>query len=323
MVVRLARANGVHGFNSEGVMTDFNPDNLPDPTPSLPFRLIEPKLQIVPVVLDVPHAGRQYQQAFREAARLSLSALRRSEDAYVDTLFREAVRLGAPMLVAEFPRAYLDVNREPYELDPRMFDGRLPGFANTRSMRVAGGLGTIPRIVGDGQEIYRGKLPVKDAMDRVETLYRPYHQALRYLVARTRNRFGSCILIDAHSMPSSSTDREGLARADVILGDRYGTSAAAFVVDLVEQALRRQGLTVARNRPYAGGYITEHYGSPTGHVHAVQIEICRGLYMNELTLKPHDGFEPLTQALSRMLAECFAQWVNVWPGAATLPLAAE
>jgi N-formylglutamate amidohydrolase len=294
-----------------------------------PYRLVEPRLQIVPVVVDVPHAGRRYTQAFTQISRLPLNALRRSEDAYVDTLFREAVALGAPMLVAEFPRAYLDVNREPYELDPRMFDARLPGFANTRSMRVAGGLGTIPRIVGDGQDIYRGKLPVADAMARIETLYRPYHQALRTLVGRTRSRFGSCILLDAHSMPSSSTDREGLARADVILGDRYGTSAGAFVVDLVEQSLRNQGLTVARNRPYAGGYITEHYGSPTGHVHALQIEICRGLYMDEVSLKPHEGFEPLMQALSSVMAECFAQWTEIGvsrqpgPDLGDLPQAAE
>jgi N-formylglutamate amidohydrolase len=273
-----------------------------------PFTLHQPALQVVPVVVDVPHAGRRYPRGFVERVRLPLRSLRRSEDAYVDRLFGHCVALGAPLLVAEFPRAFLDVNREPYELDPRMFDGRLPAFANTRSMRVAGGLGTIPRIVGDAHEIYFGRIPVEEALIRIDGLYRPYHAGLRSLVQRTHDAFGTCILVDAHSMPSSGLDRDGPAKADIILGDRFGTSAAGYVIDIAEEAFRRLGLSVTRNRPYAGGFITEHYGAPASGVHALQIEVNRALYMNETTLEPHPGFGGLEQAISAAMADCFARW---------------
>jgi N-formylglutamate amidohydrolase len=273
-----------------------------------PFSLYQPALQVVPVVVDVPHAGRRYPRAFVERSRLPLRSLRRSEDAYVDRLFARSVALGAPLLVAEFPRAFLDVNREPYELDPRMFEGRLPPFANTRSMRVAGGLGTIPRIVGDAHEIYFGRIPVEEGLARIDTLYRPYHSGLRGLVQRTQGAFGTCILVDAHSMPSAGLDREGLAKSDIILGDRFGTSAGAHIIDIAEQAFTRLGLSVTRNRPYAGGFITEHYGAPGTGVHALQIEINRALYMNETTLEPHPGFEGLEQAIASAMADCFARW---------------
>lgn len=273
-----------------------------------PFSLYQPALRIVPVVVDVPHAGRRYPRAFVDRSRLPLRSLRRSEDAYVDRLFSRSVALGAPLMVAEFPRAFLDVNREPYELDPRMFEGRLPSFANTRSMRVAGGLGTIPRVVGDVQEIYFGRIPVEEAFARIDTLYRPYHAGLRSLVQRTHATFGHCILVDAHSMPSAGLDRDGGTKPDIILGDRFGTSAAAHVIDVAEEVFLRLGLRVTRNRPYAGGFITEHYGAPGAGVHALQIEVNRALYMDEATLLPHAGFEALEQALSSAMAECFARW---------------
>lgn len=273
-----------------------------------PFTLHQPALQVVPVVVDVPHAGRRYPRGFVDRSRLSLRSLRRSEDAFVDRLFAQTVALGAPLLAAEFPRAFLDVNREPYELDPRMFDGRLPAFANTRSMRVAGGLGTIPRIVGDAHEIYSGRIPVEEGLTRIDTLYRPYHAALRSLILRTQGSFGTCILIDAHSMPSSGLDRDGAAKADLVLGDRFGTSAGGYVTEIAEEAFRRQGLSVTRNRPYAGGFITEHYGTPASGVHALQLEFGRALYMDETTLTPHAGFAALERAIGAAMAECFARW---------------
>jgi N-formylglutamate amidohydrolase len=205
-------------------------------------------------------------------------------------------------MAARFPRAYLDVNREPYELDPRMFDGRLPAFANTRSMRVAGGLGTIPRIVADGQEIYRGRVPVDEALQRIEALYKPYHRTLRQLVQRTSQAFGHAILIDCHSMPSSSIGRDEAGRADIVLGDRYGTSCAGVLTDLVERTLRSRGLAVVRNKPYAGGFITEHYGQPAHGRHALQIEINRALYMDERSLSRRAGFDRLAQELTAVFA---------------------
>src|SRR6266702_3214876 len=159
-----------------------------------------------------------------------------------------------------FPRSYVDVNREPYELDPRMFTGRLPSFANTRSMRVAGGLGTIPRVVGDGQEIYRERLSVEDALLRIDALYKPYHRALRRLINRVHQTFGASVVVDCHSMPSIGVSRDEPRRPDMVIGDRYGTSCAAGLADMVEETMRQFGYSVGRNKPYAGGFITEHYG---------------------------------------------------------------
>jgi N-formylglutamate amidohydrolase len=280
------------------VITDeFNP----------PFLVTEPSGQTIPFVFNVPHAGAVYPASFLTASRLDSMALRRSEDAFVDELFSTVVGLGAPLMAACFPRAYLDLNREPYELDSRMFDGRLPPFANTRSMRVAGGLGTIPRIVADGQEIYHSRLRVDEALHRIEWLYKPYHRALRQLVRRTSEIFGHAILIDCHSMPSSSVSREDGAKADIVLGDRYGTSCATLLIDLVEAALRGRGYTVVRNKPYAGGFITEHYGEPALGRHALQIEINRSLYMDERSLQKKSGFATLNNDLTRAFAQVIAE----------------
>jgi N-formylglutamate amidohydrolase len=272
-----------------------------------PYVVAEPQAHTIPFVFNVPHAGAVYPAAFMAASRLDAMALRRSEDAYVDELFAGAPSLGAPMMTARFPRAYLDLNREPYELDSRMFDGRLPAFANTRSMRVAGGLGTIPRIVADGQEIYRHRIPVEEALHRIEWLYKPYHRMLRHLVRRTAHHFGHAVLIDCHSMPSSSVSREDVSKADIVLGDRYGTSCAPLLIDLTEAALRARGYTVVRNKPYAGGFITEHYGEPALGRHALQIEINRGLYMDERSMQKKPAFTALAGNLVQALAQVVAE----------------
>jgi len=246
-----------------------------------PFEIHEPAEWRAPIVFNSPHSGNVYLRSFIAAARLELATLRRSEDTFVDQLFAGVVERGHPLMRAHFPRCYVDVNREPYELDPRMFDGRLPSFANTRSMRVAGGLGTVARVVGDAQEIYDQRIPVDDALRRIEGLYKPYHRALRRLVTKVHRDFGAAILVDCHSMPSIAGNRDERPRADVVLGDRYGTSCVAVVADAVEAALQDAGYSVSRNKPYAGGFITEHYGQPGRGFHAVQIEINRCLYMDE------------------------------------------
>jgi N-formylglutamate amidohydrolase len=246
-----------------------------------PFEILEPAEWIAPVVFNSPHSGRVYPGAFLSAARLDLTVLRRSEDSFVDELILGVVGSGIPVMRAHFPRCYVDVNREPYELDPRMFDGRLPSFANTRSMRVAGGLGTVARVVGDAQEIYDRRLPVDDALRRIETLYKPYHRALRRLVTRVHRDFGAAILVDCHSMPSTAGAKDERPRADVVIGDRYGTSCVTMVTDTIETVLRRQGYAVSRNKPYAGGFITEHYGNPAAGFHSIQLEVNRALYMDE------------------------------------------
>jgi N-formylglutamate amidohydrolase len=191
---------------------------------------------------------------------------------------------------AHFPRCYVDVNREPYELDPRMFEGRLPSFANTRSMRVAGGLGTVARVVGDAHEIYDQRIPVDEALTRIEGLYKPYHRALRRLITGMHRDFGAAILIDCHSMPSVAGNKDDRPRADFVLGDRYGTSCVPVIAEAIETALSGYGHSVSRNKPYAGGFITEHYGNPSVGVHAIQLEVNRALYMDERRYERSENF---------------------------------
>ncbi len=273
-----------------------------EPEFDTPFDVIEPKTLSCPLVISSPHSGSIYSRRFLASARLDALALRRSEDAFVDTLFSGAVDLGAPLIRARFPRAYLDVNREPYELDPRMFDGRLPDHANTRSVRVAGGLGTIARVVGESQEIYAGRLSVEEGLARIERLYKPYHAALRQLLDRALRLFGIAVLVDCHSMPSAPAfagpGADKRLKTDIVLGDRYGTSCDKDLVDVLEQAIRGYGYVVQRNKPYAGGYITEHYGAPLAGCHAVQIEVNRSLYMDERQLEKTARFDAMVAAMT-------------------------
>ncbi|WP_417667750.1 N-formylglutamate amidohydrolase [Roseibium sp.] len=263
-----------------------------------PFEILAPADQRLPFVFNSPHSGCQYPKSFIEASRLDERAIRRSEDAFVDSLFSHVVPLGAPMLRAHFPRAYLDVNREPYELDPKMFDGRLPSYVNSRSIRVAGGLGTVARIVSESHEIYRHRLPVGEALMRIEEIYKPYHSALRRILAQTHVSFGYAVLIDCHSMPSTVRCQNSNKRPDFILGDRYGTSCSPDLTEYAATLLEDMGYTVSRNKPYAGGFITEHYGRPGRGLHALQIEINRGIYMDEPAHTPHGGFQKLKNDLA-------------------------
>ena len=187
-----------------------------------------------------------------------------------------------------------------------MFSSRLPPFANTRSLRVASGLGTIPRTVGDGNDIYRGSLTIDEALDRIETLYKPYHRALARALITAQRRHGVAVLVDCHSMPSAAVARSESFQCDIVIGDRFGTSADPSIPDFIEASLRDLGYEVARNRPYAGGYITEHYGNPESGIHAVQIEINRGLYLDERRLERLPRFEDLRRDLTLMAGELIA-----------------
>ncbi|MGU3577123.1 N-formylglutamate amidohydrolase [Brucellaceae bacterium C25G] len=266
------------------------------------FDVLAPAEQRIPFVFNSPHSGAHYPDSFLEASALDALTIRSSEDCYVDELYASAVLLGAPLLRARFPRAYLDVNREAYELDQRMFFETVPSFANTHSARVAGGLGTVPRLVGEGRLIYPGKIPLQSALDRIEKLYKPYHMQLRELLDQTRNKFGYAVLIDCHSMPNSD-EPSGGKRADFIIGDRFGRSChiglAAATIDL----LQNYGFDVAYNKPYAGGFITEHYGRPDQNIHALQLEMNRSLYMNEKSLEKLVSFDLLRRDLYDFLSD--------------------
>ena len=265
-----------------------------------PFEIVEPVVYGGPIIFNSPHSGSVYPRAFLSTARLDLATLRRSEDTFVDDLIAGVVERGYPLMRAHFPRCFVDVNREPYELDPRMFEGRLPSFANTRSMRVAGGLGTVARVVGDAQEIYDRRIPVDDALRRIETLYKPYHRALRRLFTRLHRDFGAAVLIDCHSMPSTASGKDERPRPEFVLGDRYGTSCLGPVAETIERTLRSLGYTVSRNKPYAGGFITEHYGNPAVGLHAIQLEINRALYMDERNQTRARSFARLAADLETM-----------------------
>jgi N-formylglutamate deformylase len=279
-----------------------------------PFDVLEPVECRGPIVFNSPHSGHVYPRAFLAATRLDLPILRRSEDSFVDELFAGVVPRGHPLMRAHFPRCFVDVNREPYELDPRMFDGRLPSYANTRSMRVAGGLGTVARVVGDAQEIYDGRIPVEEALRRIECLYKPYHRTLRRLLTRMQREFGAAVLVDCHSMPSTVGHKDERTRPDVVLGDRYGTSCCPIVSETIEATLRGFGYSVSRNKPYAGGFITEHYGNPASGLHSVQFEINRALYMDERRHVRAKSFQRVASDLE-MIAERLAAipWEELRP----------
>ncbi len=266
------------------------------------YAIHAPAVQEVPFVFSSPHSGRVYPQALMAATRLDAHALRKSEDCYVDDLFAPVTALGAPLLAARFPRAYLDVNREPYELDPQLFHGTMPDYANTQTARVAGGLGTIARIVADQEDIYRGRLPIEVGLARIEHLYMPFHQALEGLLERTRARFGLAILVDCHSMPSGAAGGGNGHRPHFVLGDRFGGACDARLTRLARDTLVGLGYEVQLNRPYAGGFITEHYGRPATGVHALQIEVNRSLYLDETKLTRTAGFHRLQHDLQRFVA---------------------
>lgn len=260
--------------------------------------------EVSALVFASPHSGRYYPADMGASARLGAAAIRSSEDALVDQLIEAAPHFGCAVLLARYARAYVDVNREPYELDPAMFEDDLPAFVRGRTARVAAGLGSIARLVAEGREIYDRKLTFAEAARRIETVHRPYHQALRGLVDAAKAARGAAVLIDWHSMPGAAAVRCGGARrqVDMVLGDRFGSTCSGALTDLVERQLVAMGYVVARNAPYAGGYTTETYGRPSQGVHALQIEISRSLYLDERSLSPKPGFARLAMDLEQVFA---------------------
>jgi N-formylglutamate amidohydrolase len=264
------------------------------------------------LVFASPHSGRVYPDAFMAATDLDAHAIRGSEDAFVDRLIETAPSHGVPVIGARFARAYIDVNREPWELDPRMFEDELPSFARGRGARVSAGLGAIARIVREGQEIYARKLTFAEAAERVNAVHAPYHAALSDLIGKAKAATGLAVLLDWHSMPreAAAANCAG-SEPDIVLGDRFGASCSPAIVRRVEREIAALGYRVIRNTPYAGGYTTEHYGRPRSGVHTLQIEISRALYLDERNLTPSAGYAALHRDLGRLSAALMA--VD-WPG---------
>jgi N-formylglutamate amidohydrolase len=286
-------------------------------TAAAPFAVLRPPGEDgaappTPLVFASPHSGRLYPQEMLDASALSAEAIRGSEDAFVDNLIALAPAAGATVIEARLARAWVDLNREPWELDPAMYEDELPAFARARTARVAAGLGAIARVVGEGREIYARKLMFAEAKARIETTHRPYHETLARLLAEARAEHGLAILIDWHSMPSAAAKRQRGGPCDIVLGDRFGAACSARLTGLVERELTAMGYACARNAPYAGGYTTEHYGRPGRRTHALQIEISRGLYLDEATLEPTEGLARLTADFGRLTeALARADWKSL------------
>lgn len=281
------------------------------------YSIVAPQKLTSSVVFASPHSGSDYDSTFLRASILNGLQIRSSEDAFVDQLFAAAPRFGAPLLSAVKPRAYLDLNRAVEELDPALIEGVRRAGQNPR---VASGLGVIPRVVANGRAIYRGKLPIQEADRRIEHFWQPYHAALRGLLRQAHSSFGQAVLIDCHSMPHEAVATMPARRGElpeVVLGDRFGSSAAAEVVDQVEAAFVEAGLRVARNAPFAGAYITQTYGRPSRGQHAVQIEIDRALYMDETQVRPSKDFAAFRSVLGRVIGDIAKM------GQEKIPLAAE
>ena len=285
-----------------------------DPVPATKARktdetclvISRPRRQTLPLVVASPHSGRIYPASFVARSRLPLTRLRSSEDGFVDEIFAAAPTLGAPLLSAQFPRVFVDVNREPYELDPAMFSTPLPSYVTIRNARIAAGLGTIARVVSNAEPVYSDKLTFAEANQRIKDFYDPYHEALATLIDETRALFGFCILLDCHSMPSGAAQQRGgqasQARlVDAVLGDCHATACAPIVTSEAERVLTESGYLVRRNNPYAGGFVTRHYGRPRDGIHALQIELNRGLYMDEARMERLPAIGKLSEDMAGLI----------------------
>ena len=281
------------------------------------YTLILPDQPTSSVVFASPHSGREYPWSFLRQTVLDKNVIRSSEDAFVDRLFDRAPEFGAPFLVAGAPRAFVDLNRSPDELDPALIEGI---EKRSHNPRVASGLGVIPRVVANGRAIYRGKLSQDEVQRRITDYWQPYHNALQDLLDQAHTLHGKAILVDCHSMPHEAMDgiaRSGARRPEIVLGDRFGAAASGDVIDRIESAFASAGFVVTRNAPFAGAYITQAYGRPSRHQHAVQIEIDRAIYMNEQLIRPNNNFNAFRDSLRNVIAEIAEI------GQARMPLAAE
>lgn len=284
--------------------------------PVTAYHLSRPEQHRSCVVFASPHSGADYTESFIRSTVLDRHTIRSSEDAFVDLLFDAAPEHGAPIIAANAPRAFVDLNRSPDELDPALIEG---ARRHGHNPRVASGLGVIPRVVANGRAIYRGKLPMGQARQRINQCWHPYHDALQSLLDESHAKFGQAVLIDCHSMPHEAMDgiaRRSTGRPEIVLGDRFGASASNEIVDQIEAAFSATGLKVARNTPFAGAYVTQAYGRPSRQQHAVQVEIDRALYMDEQAICPSGDFDAFRNLMQQVIAEIAGIGFNKMPLAA-------
>ncbi|MFN3820643.1 N-formylglutamate amidohydrolase [Blastomonas sp.] len=254
----------------------------------------------LPVLVAVPHAGRDYPDETVFNARVAPHVLERLEDRHVDLLASGIAASGCATLIAHAARAWVDLNRAPSEIDPHMVSNAPRTAFAQPSAKVRGGLGLVPRRLADHGELWRRPWTRESIALRVSQMHDPYHQALADALAALRARFGCALLVDLHSMPPLKP--EGSAPvARIVVGDRYGRSAGASLCDLAVRTLTQRGFEVALNHPYAGGYVLERHGRPTRDVHALQIEVDRSLYLDDALSQPGEGMEHTRDAVCHLV----------------------
>ena len=258
--------------------------------------IVEPSTLTSGVVFALPHSGQDYGVSFLNQSILDKISIRSSEDAFLDQLIDGIEKYGAPKIIANAPRAFIDLNRSTDELDPALISGIKN---NIRSPRISSGLGVIPRVVSHGKEIYRGKLSLEQAKSRIEYYWKPYHKDLSNLLKRAQSIYGQSLLIDMHSMPHEavSTQSSFIKAPEIVVGDRFGMSSDPEFTNLIVSILKQHGFRVAKNKPFAGAFITKHHGKIKDRTHAIQLEIDRSLYMDEELILPDSGFEKLKSRL--------------------------
>ncbi|EAU52150.1 hypothetical protein OM2255_08351 [alpha proteobacterium HTCC2255] len=267
------------------------------------YILKEPEVQTTSMVFNSPHSGRSYSESFLKNSLLKKPEIRASEDAYVDDLFSSVTEFGAPLLTAVAPRAFVDLNRQADELDSAIIHGVNKNILNSR---VLSGLGVIPRIVSKGNNIQSGKMTIEQANLRLDKSYFPYHYKLKKLLDQTKLEFGKVILIDCHSMPMRST--HSLRSSDgkspnIVLGNRFGSSCSSDIMEQIKSSFEDAGFRVSQNIPFSGAYILKNYGRPSINQHAIQIEIDRGLYLNEKLVEKSDKYYDLKYKLKTVIRD--------------------
>lgn len=257
----------------------------------------------LPLVFDSPHSGDT--EAVDFGSVLPVETLRRAEDSFVDALFADVAEHGATLIAAEFPRAFIDVNRASDDIDTEMLDAPWPGAANP-GIRSERGIGLIRRLVGPGEALYDRALSVAEVAARLDDHYNPYHAHLDQTLAALRRRFGTVFHVNCHSMKSvgNATTPDGATpRPDVVIGDLHGRSCGQDFTACIAACFADRGYSVALNDPYAGAHILERYGDPSGGTHSLQVELNRALYMEEATRERHEGFHRLRTDLKAIAAD--------------------